>query len=75
MDGAWHHQISTRNSSDTLDTSSTLVWDLLFLFTVLSGAGHFVVIKDAIGYISAARLMTLRFVFAVVLLPSSLEKT
>ena len=58
--------LSTRNSSRlTLDTSSTLVWKFALLICALIWGGSFVVIKDAISYISAAWLMTLRFVFAV----------
>ena len=58
--------LSTRNSSRlTLDTSSTLVWKFALLVCALIWGGSFVVIKDAISYISAAWLMTLRFVFAV----------
>lgn len=58
--------LSTRNSSRlTLDTSSALVWKFALLVCALIWGGSFVVIKDAISYISAAWLMTLRFVFAV----------
>lgn len=52
-------------SRSSFDASSPLVWKFALLICALIWGGSFVVIKDAISYISAAWLMTLRFVFAV----------
>ena len=60
--------LSTKNSSKlTLNTSSALIWKFALLVCALIWGGSFVVIKDAINYISAAWLMTLRFLIAVVI--------
>lgn len=60
--------LSTKNSSKlTLNTPSALIWKFALLICALIWGGSFVVIKDAINYISAAWLMTLRFLIAVVI--------
>ena len=56
---------ATTMSRSSFDASSPLVWKFALLICALIWGGSFVVIKDAISYISAAWLMTLRFVFAV----------
>lgn len=60
--------LSSKSSSKlTLNTSSVLIWKFALLICALIWGGSFVVIKDAINYISAAWLMTLRFLIAVVI--------